>query len=64
MTPMQIALINLIAKVGLDAAIIITEQLAKATTPQEAVAALKAARDKTAEQYLVEAKSSLPATGS
>lgn len=58
MTPTQLALINLIAKVGLDAAIIITEKLASATTPQEAVAALKAARDKTAEQYLAEAKAS------
>lgn len=60
MTPAQIALINLIAKVGLDAAIIITEKLASATTAQEAVAALKEARDKTAQQYLAEAKSKLP----
>ena len=56
MNALQLALINLIAKVGLDAAIIITEKLAGATTAQEAVAALKQARDKTAEQYLAEAK--------
>lgn len=59
MTPLQIALTNLIAKVGLDAAIIITDKLSKATTTAEAVAALKEARDKSAEQYMAEAKAAL-----
>ena len=62
MTPLQLALINLIAKVGLDAAIAITENLARAATPEQALAALKAARDKTAEQYLAEAKLPRPGT--
>lgn len=64
MNQTQIALMNLIAKVGLDSAIIITEKLATVTTAQEAVAALKQARDKTAEQYLAEARAIPLPTGS
>lgn len=55
MNDFQIAIINLITKIGLDAAIVVMEQLGTATTKEEAVAALKRARDKTAEQYLAEA---------
>ncbi len=56
MTPQTIALINLIAKVGLDTAIVIVEEIGSPTSNEEAVAALKRARDKSAEQYLADAK--------
>lgn len=46
------AYINLIAKVGLEVAIRIIESLNAATTPEQALTALKTI--KTAEQYLAE----------
>lgn len=58
--PMQLALIQLIAKVGLDAGIAIIEGLQKSATLTDAIAALRAAQAKTAADYLAEAKRATP----
>jgi hypothetical protein len=50
----QAAWINLIAKVGLDAAIVIIEAINSAPTEAEALASLKKAATKTPEQYVAE----------
>lgn len=49
---MQAAIINLIAKVGLDAALAIMKAIASAPTLSDAVSALEGV--KTAEQYVAE----------
>lgn len=58
---LAIALINLVAKVGLDAAIAITEGLKKSATLDDAIAALRAAKTKTAQDYLDEASRAVAA---
>jgi hypothetical protein len=64
MTPETLALIQLIAKVGLDAALVILQAINKpAATIDDAIAALEAARAKTSADYLAEAKAALPAAG-
>lgn len=56
-----IAILNTVAKVGLDAALIIISSLNKpAPTIDDAIVALKSARDKTWEQYLIEAAAKKP----
>ena len=58
-----IALINLIATVGLDAAISIINGLKSAATLDDAIQALKDTQAKTAQDYLDEAKkNALPPT--
>lgn len=54
MNPLQIALMNLIAKVGLDTAILIAESLSKAETLDDAIAALKTSAQKTWKDYKTE----------
>jgi hypothetical protein len=53
---LTIPLIQLIAKVGLDAAIAIVDGLEKSASLADAIAALKAAQAKTAADYLAQAK--------
>lgn len=52
---MQAAIIALVAKVGLNVAIAILENISKATTIDEAIAALKASAAKTWDDYKKEA---------
>ncbi len=56
---LAIASFNLIAKVGLNTAILIMEGMEKAATQQDVIAALKAARDKSYDDYISEAKARL-----
>lgn len=56
---LQLAIIRLIAKVGIDAALAIVEGLKSSATLEDAIAALKAAKDKTAQQYLDEARAAV-----
>lgn len=55
MNPWQVALVNLIAKVGLDAAIAIVENINKAATIDDAIAALQETQKKTWEDYKAQA---------
>lgn len=61
MTPDKLALINLIARVGLSAALTIYETIASAPTAEDAVAALRKAASKSADDYLAEAAAKLAA---
>ncbi len=51
MTPEKLMLLNLIARMGLSAAIRVYEIVESAPTHAEAIAALKAANIKTADDY-------------
>lgn len=55
-----IAIINLVSKVGLDAAAYILDGLKNAKTIDEAIAALEASKNKSWADYVAEAKSNLP----
>lgn len=55
MSPWQLALINLIAKVGLDLALRIIDNIGKSVTIDDAIAALKETQQKTWEDYKKEA---------
>lgn len=50
------AIIMLVAKIGIDAAIRVMEGIGHATTHEEALAALRSAATKTADDYVAEAK--------
>lgn len=52
---MQELVIRLVAKVGIDAAIIILENMTKVTTIDEAITALKTSREKAWADYKAEA---------
>jgi len=56
-TELTVALINLVSRVGIDAAIAIVDGVKNAKTIDDAIAALKASREKTWEIYKAEAKS-------
>jgi len=56
MNEWQIALISLIAKVGLDAAIAIANNITSSATYDDAIAALKKTQEKTWQMYKDEAK--------
>lgn len=52
-----IAIINLVTKVGFDAAIAVIDGLKNAATLEDAIAALQASKNKTWADYVAEAKS-------
>lgn len=54
MTPEKILLLNLIARLGLRAALVIWEQVESATTDKDAVAQLKARLLKTPQDFIDE----------
>jgi hypothetical protein len=56
MTPEKLLLLNLIARMGLSAAIQVYEIVITAPTDTDAIASLKAANIKTADDYLREDK--------
>ena len=62
MTPeIIVAILNFATKFGIDAAVAIIQNLNKpAASLDDAIAALQAAKTKTAQQYLDEAKAALP----
>lgn len=62
MTPdLIVAILSFATKFGIDAAIAVIQNLNKpAATIDDAIAALQAAKTKTAQQYLDEAKAALP----
>ena len=51
MTPEKLAFINLIIRLGFDAATIVWENINKAATVDDAIAALQASRGKTWNDY-------------
>lgn len=51
MTPDKLAFINLIIKLGFDTATIVWDNINKAATVDDAIAALKASRGKTWDDY-------------
>jgi hypothetical protein len=63
MTPEKLALVNLITRVGLRAALEIYEIIATAPTDADAIAALKKASIKTADDYVAEARARLSVAG-
>lgn len=60
MTPSELALIELVVKLGIDGALAVLQNMKNVATIDDAIAALQAAKLKTAQQYIEEAKAQTP----